>query len=38
LLTLLATIDVQVGKYKVDLRKVKGAQVGDHNTQTNTFS
>ncbi|XVU24193.1 hypothetical protein ACQPZJ_44345 [Actinoplanes sp. CA-054009] len=25
------------GKYQVDLRKAKGVQVGDHNTQHNTF-
>ncbi|MFC7280015.1 hypothetical protein ACFQS1_39165 [Paractinoplanes rhizophilus] len=26
------------GKYQVDLREAKGVQVGDHNTQHNTFS
>jgi len=26
------------GKYRVDIRDAKGVQVGDHNTQTNTFS
>ncbi|MGH4015183.1 MAG: hypothetical protein ACRDSL_14930 [Pseudonocardiaceae bacterium] len=26
------------GKYVVDLRGAQGAQVGDHNTQTNTFT
>ncbi|MDR7275714.1 hypothetical protein [Catenuloplanes atrovinosus] len=25
------------GKYQVDAREAKGVQVGDHNTQTNTF-
>jgi hypothetical protein len=25
-------------KYDVDLREAKGVQVGDHNTQTDTFS
>lgn len=28
----------QAGKYRVVLRGNKGVQVGDHNTQTNTFS
>jgi hypothetical protein len=28
----------QVGKYRVDVREAKGVQVGDHNTQHNTFS
>jgi hypothetical protein len=27
----------QTGKYKVDLRGTQGVQVGDHNTQHNTF-
>ncbi|WP_207922467.1 hypothetical protein [Micromonospora sp. KC606] len=26
------------GKYHVDVREAKGVQVGDHNTQRNTFS
>jgi hypothetical protein len=26
------------GKYQVDVREAKGVQVGDHNTQYNTFS
>jgi hypothetical protein len=28
----------QSGKYLVDLREAQGVQVGDHNTQTNTFT
>jgi len=28
----------QVGKYTVDVREAKGVQVGDNNTQTNTFN
>lgn len=39
--TLLELLDPQVrevGKYRVELRDNKGVQVGDHNTQTNTFS
>ena len=27
----------QSGKYTVDVRGSQGVQVGDHNTQTNTF-
>lgn len=27
-----------VGKYTVDLREAKGVQLGDYNTQTNTFN
>jgi hypothetical protein len=29
---------IQAGKYQVDARQAKGVQVGNHNTQTNTFS
>lgn len=35
--TLLALLDTP-GKYAVDAREAKGVQIGDHNTQTNTFS
>ncbi|MGH3380672.1 MAG: hypothetical protein ACRDP6_38655 [Actinoallomurus sp.] len=28
----------RVGKYVVDIRGAQGTQVGDHNTQTNTFN
>jgi hypothetical protein len=28
----------KAGKYTVDLRGAQGVQVGDHNTQHNTFS
>jgi hypothetical protein len=28
---------VRAGKYRVDVHDSKGVQVGDHNTQTNTF-
>ena len=30
--------DVKAGKYQVDLRGAQGVQVGDGNTQTNTFT
>jgi hypothetical protein len=30
--------DAAAGKYHVDVREARGVQVGDHNTQTNTFS
>jgi hypothetical protein len=39
--TLMGLLDEQgaaAGKYRVDLRDAQGVQVGDHNTQTNTFS
>lgn len=29
---------LQAGRYRVDASQAKGVQVGDHNTQTNTFS
>ena len=29
---------VRAGKYQVDASQAKGVQVGDHNTQTNTFN
>lgn len=38
---LLAALDPtghQAGKFTVDARKAKGVQIGDHTTQTNTFS
>lgn len=38
---LLALVDparTQAGRYQVDLREAKGVQVGDQNTQHNTFS
>jgi hypothetical protein len=38
LMALLDPTGAQAGKYVVDLRGAQGAQVGDHNTQTNTFS
>jgi hypothetical protein len=38
LLAVLDPVGSQAGKYAVDLRGAQGIQVGDHNTQTNTFS
>jgi hypothetical protein len=38
LLTLVDPDGARVGKYVVDVRDAKGVQVGDGNTQTNTFS
>jgi hypothetical protein len=38
LLTLIDPQAAQAGKYRVDVRDARGVQVGDHNTQTNTFS
>ncbi|MFI6547194.1 hypothetical protein ACIBO9_28495 [Streptomyces prunicolor] len=38
LLTLLDPSGEQTAKYTVDAREAKGTQIGDHNTQTNTFS
>jgi hypothetical protein len=38
LMALLDPTGAQAGKYVVDLRGAQGVQVGDHNTQTNTFS
>lgn len=38
MLELLDPHGAQSGKYQVDLREAKGVQVGDGNTQTNTFS
>lgn len=38
LLALADPIGSQAGKYHVDTREAKGVQVGDHNTQHNTFS
>lgn len=38
---LLALVDeagTRSGKYLVDVRRAQGVQVGDHNTQTNTFA
>jgi hypothetical protein len=37
-LDLLDPHGAESGKYQVDLREAKGVQVGDGNTQTNTFS
>jgi hypothetical protein len=38
-LRLLATADPGIAaKYQVDVRDARGVQVGDHNTQTNTFN
>jgi hypothetical protein len=37
-LALLDPAGTRAGKYIVDTRGAKGVQVGDHNTQTNTFS
>jgi hypothetical protein len=38
LLAMLDPAGTRAGKYAVDLRGAQGVQVGDHNTQTNTFS
>lgn len=38
LMALLDAAGTQSGKYLVDLRTAQGVQVGDHNTQTNTFT
>lgn len=38
LLALLDAAGMQAGKYQVDLRGARGVQVGDHNSQTNTFN
>jgi hypothetical protein len=38
LMALLDAAGTQSGKYRVDLRGVQGVQVGDHNTQRNTFT
>ena len=38
LLELMNPAESAAGKYRVDLREAKGVQVGDHNTQHNTFS
>lgn len=38
LLALLDQAGTQAGKYTVDLRGAQGVQVGDRNTQTNTFT
>jgi hypothetical protein len=38
LMALLDAAGRQSGKYLVDLRGAQGVQVGDHNTQTNTFT
>jgi len=38
LMALLDPTGARAGKYTVDLRGAQGVQVGDHNTQTNTFS
>jgi hypothetical protein len=38
LLALVDSAGTRAGKYTVDLRDAKGVQVGDHNTQHNTFS
>jgi hypothetical protein len=38
LMTLLDAAGSQAGKYQVDVRGALGVQVGDHNTQTNTFA
>ncbi|HEV7650452.1 MAG TPA: hypothetical protein VGP26_20080 [Actinophytocola sp.] len=38
LMTLLDAAGSQSGKYQVDVRGALGVQVGDHNTQTNTFA
>ena len=37
LLTLLGRPGPQAGKYTTDVSHAQGLQVGDHNTQTNTF-
>jgi hypothetical protein len=38
LMALLDPAGSRAGKYVVDVRGAQGVQVGDHNTQTNTFS
>jgi hypothetical protein len=38
LMALLDAAGTLSGKYLVDLRGAQGVQVGDHNTQTNTFT
>jgi hypothetical protein len=38
LMSLLDPAGSQAGKYLVDLRGSQGVQVGDHNSQTNTFT
>jgi hypothetical protein len=38
LLRLVDPEGVTAGKYRVDLREARGVQVGDHNTQHNTFN
>lgn len=38
LMNLLDAAGTQSGKYRVDLHDAQGVQVGDHNTQTNTFT
>jgi hypothetical protein len=38
LMALLDEAGSKAGKYTVDLRAAQGVQVGDHNTQHNTFS
>lgn len=38
LLTQLSTDDVRTRSQVIDAREARGLQVGDHNTQTNTFS
>jgi hypothetical protein len=37
LMSLVDEAGFRSGKYSVDLRGAQGVQVGDHNTQTNTF-
>ena len=37
LMTLIDEVGSQAGKYAVTVRDSQGVQVGDHNTQTNTF-
>ncbi len=38
LLALLDEAGARTGKYTMDVRGAQGVQVGDHNTQTNTFT
>jgi hypothetical protein len=38
LLALVDEVGTRSGKYLVDVRGAQGVQVGDHNTQTNTFT
>jgi thioredoxin-like negative regulator of GroEL len=38
LMTLIDPAGTNAGKYTIDLRGAQGVQVGDHNTQTNTFN